>query len=322
MRLRLLSAALLTLAACDSAANGTDEAPVALAASYRLATTIDLPASAALPADLAAALDLLRGLRDAPGETIFDLAGQAGVPAVDELRDALPGALESRVEGWVDDQVRAALAADPELAAALDLVVDAADTVLAEIHLASELSGGQHRLITIGFDVAGTAATFPVDGLPLTTVPASLQVTGGALAVGDHAFGLPVGDLAYRAFSAEVERRAGTDVRGVLADAIDCPAVAAAVADQCVLGACVGHEDDLLAVCAEGIDYLVAELAARFAEANLDVLRLERGSAPLLDADGDGIAEQLGAGTWAASIDVGAGLRPAPASFVGAAVGL
>jgi hypothetical protein len=316
MRLRLLSAALLTLAACDSA-NGTDEAPVALAASYRLATTIDLPASAALPADLAAALDLLRGLRDAPGATIFDLAGQAGVPAVDELRDALPGALESRVEGWVDDQVRAALAADPEVAAALDLVVDAADTVLAEIHLASELSGGQHRLITVGFDVAGTAATFPVDGLPLTTVPASLQVSGGALAIGGHAFGLPVGDLAYQAFSAEVERRAGTDVRGVLADAIDCPTIAAAVADQCVLGACVGHEDDLLAICEDGIDYLVAELEARFAEANLDVLRLERGSASLIDADGDGIAEQLGAGTWTASVDVGAGLRPAPASFVG-----
>lgn len=316
MRLRLLSAALL-LAACDADANGTDEEPIELAASYRLATTIDLPASAALPADLAAALDLLRGLRDAPGETIFELAGQAGVPAVEEIRRALPGALESRLEGWVDDQVRAALEADPEVAAALDLVVDAADTVLAEIHLASELSGGQHRLLTVGFDVAGAAATFPVDGLPLTSVSATLHVVDGGLAVGDHAFQLPIGDLAYQAFTAEVERRAGTDVRGVLAGAIDCPAVAAAVADQCVLGACVGHEDDLLAICDDGIDYLVAELEARFAEANLDMLRLDRGTAPLIDADDDGIAERIGAGTWTAAINVGAGLRPVPAIFVG-----
>jgi hypothetical protein len=326
MRLRLLAAVLLTAAACDSdPGTSTQGEPLALDGTYTLDGELDLRASNLLPAPLATAVDLVSELQTDPGGAIWTLADLAGVPAVDTLRDALPGPLESRLEGWMGDHMRAALRANPGVAAGLALVHDAAYSVLGEIELTSELTaaGGtaQHRLLRVGFDVAGTAASFPVDGAPLTSAALTYTVAArdgdSVAALGAHSFGVPVGTLAYQALEAEVVRRTGQDVRAVLVAAADCPGMAAAVADRCVASVCVGHESDLRALCEAGIEYLADELVARFAQADVEVLAMREGTAWLRDDDGDGVVEGLD-GWWAAELDLGAGPRPTSVTFTGA----
>jgi hypothetical protein len=51
--------------------------------------------------------------------------------------------------------------------------------------------------------------------------------------------------------------------------------------------------------------------------ARLEILHLAGGAATLADDDRDGIADRLTAGTWQAELDLGAGLRHAPATFTG-----
>ena len=108
--------------------------------------------------------------------------------------------------------------------------------------------------------------------------------------------------------------------RGALGAAVDCAAAAAAkVATTGAFGKTVGHEAEVRALCETGLDRAVAKLRARIAEQNWEVIRLETGSATMVDADGDHTAEQLGEGTWTAKLDAGQGLRPVPATFTGAA---
>jgi hypothetical protein len=325
MRLRLLPAVLLAATACDSDPDTTEEGePLALDGTYVLAGELDLRASNLLPPPLGTAVDLVSELHTDPGGAIWTLADLAGVPAVDRLRDALPGALESRLEGWMGDHMQDALRANPDVAAALALVHDAAYSVLGEIELTSELTaaGGaaQHRLLGVGFDVDGTAAAFTVDGAPLTSAALTYTVAvedGDSVAsLGAHGFGLPVGTLAYQALEAEVVRRTGSDVRTILVRAADCPGMAAAVADQCVAGVCVGHEGDLRELCEAGIDYLADQLAARFAEADVEILAMRDGTAWLRDIDGDGAVEGLD-GWWSAELDLGVGPRPTNVTFTG-----
>jgi hypothetical protein len=92
--------------------------------------------------------------------------------------------------------------------------------------------------------------------------------------------------------------------------------MAAAVADECVAGVCVGHEADLRALCEAGIDYLADELAARFAETDVEVLAMREGTAWLRDEDGDGTVEGLD-GWWSAELDLGMGPRPTSVTFTG-----
>lgn len=325
MRTRLIAATLLTLAGCLGGEDDPygDAEPVAIARSYRIDSTIDVPASAAAPGPAATALDLARGLEAEPAATLFELAERAGVPAVGTLRDALPGALEDRLDDAIDAHVDGLLRANPDVAAALAEAVAVADTVLGQVALTSELipAAGrfEHRLLTIGFTVDGRTATFDVADAPLTTASGSLwalptSADSSTLELGAHGFGLPIGTYALQVIDAELERRAGGDLRAVLGDAVDCAGMAADVADECVLGACIGHEDDLRAVCEAGLDRLVDELGGRITDVDREVLHFDVARARAIDGDGDGRAEYL-SGTWLSYVDLGVGLRPAPGRF-------
>src|SRR5688500_12603028 len=59
--------------------------PVASEGVYALASTLDLQAAAVLPQTVYDGVVLLRGLRDEPGRTLFDLAESAGVPYVEDF---------------------------------------------------------------------------------------------------------------------------------------------------------------------------------------------------------------------------------------------
>ncbi len=109
----------------------------------------------------------------------------------------------------------------------------------------------------------------------------------------------------------------GQGVRPTLGKVVNCPALAAAIADKCVLSACVGHETELRQICDGGLDAVVDFAHDKLAAMRLDVLHLAEGAARLVDDDGDGIADRITDGVWKAELNLGLGLRHAPATFTG-----
>src|SRR5688572_1229073 len=158
VRTRLVSTALaasaLLVTACfePSDDSGTDPAeenpavdpgppppPVSAEGAYTVDSTIDIQVANVVPVQLHDGIELLRGLRDAPGRTLFDLAEDAGVPAVGTVRDALPSSMESKVYGWIDDHVGKVTNGTGPLAEGIDVALEAAETVLTQVEVASEL---------------------------------------------------------------------------------------------------------------------------------------------------------------------------------------
>ena len=298
---------------------------------YDLASTLTVEGATLLPAAAHDALVTLEGLRDHPARTLFDLAEDAGVPAVGAVRDALPSSLESRIEGWIDEAIRDLPTGDGALPLVIDGVLSLAHAPVGELHLGSRLTlagdVAQHRLVTVELEVAGRALRYDV--APLTDVGVELDATIAAdiardadrarLTLGGHGFGLPYGRLAWRAAEDVLIARHGGDLRALLGARVDCPAVAAAVAARCVLGVCVGHAADLRAICEGGLDRAVEAVRARVEAATIEPIALAAGAAVLVDGvDADHRASAIDAGVWTARLDLGQGARPAPATFTGA----
>jgi len=338
---RFVSTALLaslSLAACvdpDDTAEGRESReeqkeeemrPLAVDGAYALSSAIDIQAAAVVPPRVYEGIELLRGLRDEPGRTLFDLAESAGVPAVGTVRSALPSSLESRLYGWIDDEVASVTRGDGPVADGIAVALAAAETVLTQVDLTSDLTlaGGvaTHRLRGASFDLPGVTVEVDLDalaGTPVaTSAQASARIDGTTLALGGHSFGLPLGTMAYDAVQEALRQRYGRDLRGLLGEVVDCPELAQRVSDKCVVGVCVGHESELRTICDAGLDKLVEEVADRFAEMDVEVLALRAGRATLVDGNGDRVVEAIAGGVWTAEIDVSQGLRPAPATFAGA----
>lgn len=297
---------------------------------YTLDTTLDVQAAAVLPQTAYDAVETIRGLRDEPGRTLFDLAEQAGVPAVGELRAALPGALESRLYGWIDDELATYTHGDGPVATALDGVIMVCETSLAEVQLSSELAidgtTATHRLREVGFSIDGLELRYDLgnlEGLPLAleAAVAATVVSDGRvtqLTLGRHAFGLPIGQLAMAAIEDVLRLRYGADLRGVLGLLVDCPELAANVADRCYLGVCVGNEAQLITICEGGLDHLADELRGQVTALDFEAITLHGGTAQLTDgATSDGVADAVVGGVWTADLDAGMGPRRAPGTFTG-----
>lgn len=304
-------------------------APLACEGTYGIDTVLDVQAAAVLPQTAYDAIEILRGLRDAPGQTLFDLAEEAGVPAVGEIRDALPSSLESRLYGWIDDELAQFTHGDHPIAVALGLILRVAEATVAEIHLGAELTldgdAAVHTLREVGFAIEGRevrigveewAGVLDLDGE--ATARVTPDGTDARLALGAHAFGLPYGELALRAIEDVLVLELGADLRGALGMLIDCPTLAHEVATTCYWGACVGHEAQLLEVCEGGLDHAAAQIRSRLAAVRFDAIALDAGTARLLDGSpADRVADDLVDGVWQATIDAGMGPRFAPGTFAG-----
>ena len=138
---------------------------------------------------------------------------------------------------------------------------------------------------------------------------------GGALSFGDQHFGLAYGEYAWQGVNLVSTQLFGGDVRMTLGKALNCMALAHTIASKCVLGVCVGHEAQLDAICEGGLDAIVNEVHERIAAFRLDVFRFISGEAVLVDDDQDGVADRMTDGTWDAQMNLGMGLRKAPATF-------
>jgi hypothetical protein len=289
------------------------------ATSYHLTSDLDLSASTVVPPTVYEAIELMRTFEDSPGTAILDLAELAGVPAIDTIRDALPDFLESRLIGWIDDQLEGT-----QLATVVHQIVTLADTAFGEVELGSnlDLTAGVHALETVAVEVAGQRAELavesPTNGIIALSADVEIATSGATLSISEHAFGVKVGTAAWQALNAAVTAQYGQDIAGTVAQAIDCPGLASAIADKCYFGQCVGHEQDLLDACLGAVDYAVGKLEEQFTAVDFDAIMLHAGNATGTDGDANGTYEAL-AGTWTAELDLGQGPRSVPATFTGTA---
>jgi uncharacterized Zn-binding protein involved in type VI secretion len=309
----------------DGGGGGDRENPVpARTGPYQLVTTVDFTVEAILPREVEEVVVTLRDFSTNPARALFDLAERRGVPAVRIIRAALPGTLEDRLEDWINNEIAKLKIAGKPVTAYAGEIAMLAEIALTQFAVDSELAiedaGATHRITGLDLRPAGIDFRLPIGGLAgdiLTQTPSLTVGALGALELGDQHFGLNYGEYAWQGIEAASTLVFGGGVRATLGTAIDCAAVARAVADQCVLGVCVGHETELRAVCSGGLDAVVDFAHDKLAKMRLDVLHFSQGTARLVDDDGDGVGDQIADGTWQAELNLGLGLRHAPATFVG-----
>jgi hypothetical protein len=354
MNRSLLLAALLGLISavgCDD--GGPDPvlpppANLTVDGSYAIVSTFDLTIGAVLPEPVASYTATLVDLRRDPASTLFVVLDQAGVPLAHDLVDALPDVVAGQVKGWMNAFFAADTYGGSSVGAQLDALADVIETVVARPDIASRLTlpaldaagitRATHTLEELRYRLYGGALAIAV---PLREPPAfaatllvretTLDARATAprndedarLYTHDHTFGIPYGPFALDAIEQAARQRYATDLRGLLGLLVDCNGMAASVASRCVLGACVGHQDGLRALCDRGVDLIQDQLRGRIAALAFDALRLQSGEAALWDApaaDGarDNRIDSVSAGKWAAQIDFGMGPHDVHATFAGA----
>lgn len=295
---------------------------------YQLQTTVDFTVEAILPAQVEAAVVTLRSFSTDPAHALLDLAEQRGVPAVGTIRDALPGVLEDKLEGWINDEIEKVKLAGKPITEYAGEIAMLAEIALTQFAVESELAierrhhraVATHRLIALDLRPTGLDLRVPIEGLAgdiLTQTPSLDVAAAGALSIGEQRFGLPYGEFAWRGVEAASTAAFGGGVRASLGAALDCAELAGRIADRCVLGVCVGHATELRTICELGLDAVVDFAHEKFAAMRLDVLHFASGAARLVDDDGDGVGDRIVDGKWDAELDLGLGLRRAPAVFLG-----
>ncbi len=295
--------------------------PAQVTTTYALRSHFELPAGSLAPQP---GYELLRDLNDDPGHLIVHLARAAGVPAAERLFDALPNTLEGKLGDWMTSAISQDGLED------LHTVMTWSKTVLAQFEIDSELvvesvddtghGTGLHTLSSLQFDLGNEKISQPIP--TLDSMPGAGQTSvelwvehetdGSHLVFGEQRFGLLLGEAAFRAFEQQLEAHFGADLRGVLGANIDCGYAATTVAKQCVLGVCVGHQDDLLQLCDAALDELVDQIHDQFRSYDLEAMRLSSGEARITQSDS---GTELEDGLWKAQAQLGQGLRELPASF-------
>ena len=223
---------------------GTPDDPSPLPASkgaYKLTSTIDLTVEAVLPAQVEAVVATLREFQTNPAHALIDAASRAGVPAVGAIYGALPSALTDPLEGWINGEfAKVQIAGQPVTAFAGD-VVGLVDTALSTFDVDSTLAidpasaTAVHTLNAIDLTPTGLDVTIPISGLAadiLSQTPTISLGSAGALAIGDQHFGLEYGEYAWQAVEHICTQQFGSDIRGELGKAINCGAVAHAIASK------------------------------------------------------------------------------------------
>jgi hypothetical protein len=306
---------------------GTQEDPVpAKTGPYQLVSTVDFTVEAILPPQIEEVVVTLRDFSTNPAKALLDLAERRGVPAVGILRAALPDALEDKLEGWINDEIRKVKIAGKPITEYAGEIAMLAEIALTQFAVDSELSldgddgATMHRITGLDLHPAGINFRLPIGGLAgdILTQSPSLEVgERGALALGEQHFGLNYGEYAWQGIEAASTLIFGKGVRGTLGTAINCQSLAQSIASKCVLGVCVGHETELRSVCDGGLDAVVDFAHDKLAAMRLDVLHFASGAAKLVDDDGDGVGDRIADGVWQAELNLGLGLRHAPATFTG-----
>jgi hypothetical protein len=323
----------LVLAACGTTEpgdgrnddGGTPENPVpAKTGPYMMHTSVDFTVEAILPPQIETAVQLVRLFSTNPARALFDLAEMKGVPAVGIIRDVLPGVLEDKLEGWINDEIAKIRINGKPLTAYAGELAALAETALSEFAVESSLTidgpRATHTLTALDLRPTGIDYRLPIGGLAgdiLTQTPTLDFAEGGLMGLSEQHFGLNYGEYAWQGMEYASTQMFGQGIRDTIGKAVNCAGLAKTIADKCVLNACVGHETELKAVCNGGLDALVDFTHDRIAAQRLEVFHLASGQARLVDDDADGYGDRIVDGTWQAELNLGLGLRKAPATFEG-----
>ena len=335
MRTPALIASLALLVGCgtspsaEDGANedgGTPENPVPYKSGpYLVQTSVDFTIEAILPPQIETAVVFLRLFSTNPARALFDLAEQKGVPAVGIIRTALPGALEDKLEDWINGEIAKVKVAGRPVTEYAGQLAALAEIALSEFAVESELAidgdTATHRLSALDLRPAGIDFRLGIGGFAgdiLTQTPTISTSEGGAIGFSAQHFGLNYGEYAWQGLEYLSQQAFGGTIREALGQAVNCAALAKTISDKCVLGACVGHETELRDVCNGGLDALVDFTHDRIAAFRLEVLHFASGNARLVDDDADGYGDRIVDGIWQAELNIGLGLRHAPATFEGA----
>jgi hypothetical protein len=305
---------------------GTPENPVpAKTGPYTLTNKIDFTVEQILPQQVEAVVLTLREMETNPAHALISIADRAGVPAVGALYGAIPGILKDKLEDWINGEINKVQINGKPIGAYCGQIAKLAETALTDFQVDSELAieGGTatHRLTALDLRPTGIVnVRIPIGGFvgDLLTQTPSIDVSeGGAFTLTEQHFGLNYGEYAWQGIEAVSTQLFGGTVRQTLGKAINCPALAHTIASKCVLGVCVSHETELNAICEGGLDAAVDLVHDKLADMRIEALHLASGSARLVDEDGDGVGDSIVDGAWDAEMNLGLGLRKAPATFTG-----
>ena len=327
--------AVVLLAACGTTGtggddgdgpHGTPENPVPSSTGpYSVVNKVDFTVEAILPAQIELVVTTLREMETNPAHALISIADRAGVPAVGALYGAIPGVLKDKLEGWINDEIRKVKIAGKPVTEYCGDIAALAETALTDFAVDSELAidgdTATHRLTALDLTPTGLNIRVPIGGLAgdiLTQTPDIFVAEAGAVSfVSEQHFGLNYGEYAWQGIEAASTALFGGTVRQVLGTAINCPKLADTIASKCVVGVCVGHKAELTNICNGGLDAAVDLVHDRLADMRIEALRLTSGTARLVDEDGDGVGDKIVDGHWEASMNLGLGLRKAPATFTG-----
>jgi hypothetical protein len=300
---------------------------------FSVSSQFEILASAAAPGPVGDTLGLVHGLVTDPGAAILDFAGDAGVPGLSTLRSVLPDALESRLTGWMNSYIKSASVGGVTPYDQLAWLDSTVQSLLLYWGLQSRLTLpagalGTHAPVTLIFaSPAGAPIPLPLDATaPLTLgigVSALVSWPNGTNAsavvtVSDHFMGLPFGRYMLQALDAILLAQYGAPNLGAyLSNAVGCPGMAAYVASQCVSIVCVGHEGDLLDICAGGLAEGARQIENQIQGLDLKAIHFQQGTAVAIGAQvtRPQNATALQGGVWTVTVDFGGGPEPATATF-------
>ena len=315
-------ALMASLGGCVASSDTTEPTPppvveVVTDGTFAARSELDITVEAVLPEPAYDTVHTLRDFSERPAHTLLDLCDRAGVPAIADIRAALPNALESKLEGYIDEQIaKLTLDGVPVTQIAAEIAA-LGETKLTRLSIDSELelagARATHRLVALDF--AGTRIA--IANLPgeITLRTTTMQRTDATLALGDHTFSLEYGHYAWQALEQAIVDEYGATPRALLGAAVDCPTVATAVASKCVLGACIGHAAELTEICERGLDEVIAVTRRKLEAQRFEALHFVRGTATVVDTDADAAADLLTGGIWTAEVNATQGLRAVPATF-------
>jgi hypothetical protein len=303
--------------------SGTNQPPPPPVASgtYKVVSDIDLTVEALLPESIENVVVTLRDFEANPAQTIFDLAEDAGVPAVGTIRDALPSYLEDKLEGWINGYIAGVTLGGKPITQIAGEIVALAETTLTRFAITSDMTinatSATHTLTGLDFNPAGIDAhiTFDGDLNDVTTATATFRATSTTATFGDHGYSIAYGEYAWRAMEKAFAASYGASIYDAVLAAVDCEGLATTISQKCYAGYCVGHKAELKSICTRGVEEALVRAYNKFAEQRFDLVHFAAGTATLVDANKDLDVEALTGGVWTAEINAGQGLRTVPATF-------
>jgi hypothetical protein len=327
--MRLLAAVLVTsVAACAvdeepqtyGEGLGTPENPVPDDDfSYAVASKIDFTVNGVVPQQVTDASAVLRAFSQNPANTLLARADQT---AVQQLKASLPSTLVSSLEGWINteiDKARIGTKTMRQYASELATITEGTLTrFTVESTLTMTPAKATHQLADLNFKPSSFDIVVLIGGMAddkLVQYPTLTVGAGGALTLGDQHFGLAFGHHAWSGIELASSHIFGAGVQATFVTGTNCATLARNVATRCLSTSCVGHESQLKAICDGGTAGIADQLRTRVAAVDLDVFRFISGTARLIDDNGDGLADRIVEGSWDAEINLGLGLRKAPATF-------